>query len=256
MLFSVPTAGGRVGGFSESWYKDGAPAAVMASLRAIAAFRVDALPSTSKIVGQRVQQVGGRAITDDVQFPGTLRGTTDVPQMAAQCSVTDAAGLKRKIFSCRGIMDTSVEGGTLVRGASTIALEVFMNNLAFNGFQFRSRNLELPMVRIVSVDGAGVFRLAGDLDFAVGDFLTAVRVRAQSGRTIVGSFYVSARVDAQNGTLFGWPTGQTVSLSGNFRKQGFVYPLVGQGTGKVTKVMVRKVGRPSNLYRGRATNRR
>lgn len=257
MIFRVPTADARVGGFSESWYKEGTPADVMRSLMALCLFRAGALPTASKISGQRVQELGSRAITDSEPFPGVIRSTTDVPQMAAQCSVTDAAGLKKKIFMCRGINDDSVESGALVRGGATsIQLGLFMNNLAVNGFQFRSRDTTLPAIKIVSVDANGVFALTGDLAFAVGDFLTAVRVRSQQGRSIVGSFYVSNRVDAQHGTLFGWPTGQTVSLSGSFRKQAFVYPSVAAGTGKVSKVAVRKVGRPSDLYRGRATRRR
>lgn len=257
MLFEAATADrGRVAGWTESWYKIGTPEAVLDSIKVLCTPRAALMPLNSKIIGQRLQVIGGRSMSDNVVFTGRTRLTNDIPQMAAQCVVGSAGQAQKKSFSVRGLPDDCVTGGDYT-GANGLgaSFAAFFRRLADDAWQWQARDTSIAATPIVSIAADGTFVLAAPMIFAVGDYVNLVRVKNVTGRSVKGDFFVETKVDNQHGKLFNWTGGQ-VNLAGKMRVRAYTYPVVSRDLGKVIQVMVRKVGRPLNPYRGRATKRR
>ncbi len=257
MIFKASTTSLlRSAGWSESWYKEGAQEATLTALKDLCAVRANCLAGTAQIAGQRVQQLGGRSISDGLIFPGRQRLTVDIPQMAITANVSNAGSLQKKTFSMRGIPDDAIIGGDFTGAGGLLqAVNGFFAGLANGAWQWQARDTSLGTVQLQSVGVDGTFVLAGDYIFNQGDYLTMVRVKDINGHSIVGNFLVGTKTDARNGKFFAWPN-RVVQLSGKVRKLNFIYPVVAFNSGKIVRSMIRKVGRPLDLYRGRATVRR
>ena len=251
MLFQQTTERGRVGGWSETWYKDGTFTAVNTALKALCTARANLLPIDSEIIGQRVQIPGGRAFTDNSIFPGQAAKKNDIPQMAAQCRILASNGVNAKIFSMRGVPDDLVVGGDLIPGAATPLYTAFGNRLGLDSWQIRSRDNQQPTAGIISIGIDGLFTLTNVIPFAVGDYLTLLHVKNTAGRAVTGNFYVKTVVNPTQGNFANWP-GSAVIEVGKVRKLVYVFNNVDKSTFRLLRVMVRKVGRPFDLYRGRA----
>jgi hypothetical protein len=254
-IMTQPTGKQRVGSWSETWYRDGAASEIVAPINDWIKRRCAMLPSVAGCNGYRVQLVGGRGEITRNYVPGNITTEQDIPQMALNCSCKGSGTQNVKTFQMRGIPDGNViEGDFQPTAAFNTAFNQFGGQLAGSQFRFKAKDLTKPKVRIVSVTAGGEFTLNGDMDFAVGDFLQVLKCTNTVGDTVKGEFYVQTRTTARTGTFLNWAHG-IVTLKGEMRLVAYIYPLVQSGTVKAVYITTRKVGRPFDLYRGRASNR-
>lgn len=257
MLFHSVSANVRVAGWSESWYFDGDVLAAETPAQRLCEARAAILPSNSKIIGQRYQVIGGMSRTSSLIFPGTTRLGNDVPQMALLCRVVAIGTANKKLFTLRGLPDNYVVAGELAAVDQLVpAVRNYLTNVSILGFRFRGRTLTNPQVNILSVAADGTFQLTADLIYNQGDYLTMMRVKDVFGRSVKGSFYVLTKTDARNGRFASWPAGVAVGQNGRVRKLEYQYPQIAGVGSQYLRVVVRKVGRPFDLYHGRAPARR
>ena len=255
MLFETRTDKGRVSGFSETWYRDGTIADNMLQLQDLSKRGAGLLSNADGIIGQRIQQLGGRAVTASTSWPGVQVVDQDIPQVAALCYVLDAGKVYKKTFLLRAMVDDSIIKGDLVTGRQLTALfQSYANELGAS-WRFRVRDVTKPVAGLISIAADGTFVLTGDLVFNQGDYLTMLRVKSTLGKAVKGNFYVGTKVDSRNGKFANWG-GQIVAANGKVRVFAYDYALVDRNSFTIVRSAVRKVGRPFFLYRGRAAVRK
>jgi len=256
LLFSQSTEDNRVGGWSESWYKDGDPAVALASLRDLARVRAPILAAQGKIIGLRVAVIGGGSISEPIDLTGQSRLASDLPMVAALCSITDATLTKKKIFTLRGIPDDNVLIGRLTNASALYAqIFAFARALAAGGFAFRAKDTSVAPVPLVSVSNVGAFVFGAPVVFNVGDIIQVLRSRDTLGSNASGFYRVETKVNDTSGTFTQWP-GFIIERSGSVRKAGFTYPSVNQDSMKIIRAITKKVGRPFGQFIGRSSRRR
>jgi hypothetical protein len=244
--------GSRVGGWSESVYAQETEfATVKANFETLCLYRAGLLSSGAAVVGQRYQLIDptGRSTTTGRRFPG-LGDISDVPQMAVAFKLASKTTPNARRFVLAGIPDQVAYEGEYKpypNFSSNLALFVW----GLRNFRFRASNLSTSRVPLSSVSSQGVFVLQQPLVYDVNDYLTVSRAEAGSGETISGRFHVKAKVDAQNGTFSLWPT--TATVRGTVKPDEVFYPLLDERTVYSPQITVRKIGRPSGGYRGRAS---
>lgn len=254
-IFGQDTVLSRQSGWSETWYMQAAEAVVIARADALAKRRTGFLTRAASIVAKRIQLIGGRAKLLRTTYVGVLGADQDIPQMALSCTVAGQGVANNKPFQLRGIPDGNVSGGEFA------PTQGFQNNFASYGstlfndsWRFKGIDLTAPAVDIIGISNVGVFQLSAPLVFDVGSVITLLRCKSTTGVSIKGTFYVSAKVDAQNGTFLNWAQG-TVQQKGKARVRTITYPLVAKDSLQSLQITTRKVGRPFNLYHGRARKR-
>lgn len=254
-IMSQRTGQNRTAGFSETWYFDGDLASAKLSADSVAKKRAALMTSAASINALRIQDIGSRARIFQFVYPGNITTGQDIPQMALNLRVDGQGFLNSKTFQIRGLPDVNVATGdyTPVAGYAGL-LNQYAGSLASWSFRFRGERLSNPQVAILSVSSLGVFVLAADLVFNIGDYVTLLRTNNTTGLNVSGRYYVSAKTTAQSGTLAAWDGG-TVTNKGKMRKFDYDYPIVAANSLVVGQVTTRKVGRPFDLYRGRATKR-
>jgi hypothetical protein len=137
--------------------------------------------------------------------------------------------------------------------AFTTSLENFFDKLTKgNGWSFLGRILTNDTGRVETVAG-GV--LTTDLNLGTAKYVRFLRVYNTNGDPVTGSF----RITGVGGppisySLAGLPTGTVVSDSGLCREDAIALFSFNSITFK--RAVVRKIGRPSESYRGRASRRR
>lgn len=254
-IFGQSTRLQRQSGWSETWYLDSSESAALNKADTLNKRRSGFLTRAASITNTRIQLVGGRSKLVRIAYPGVLGADQDIPQMALSCACAGQGVNNVKNFQLRGIPDGNVEGGEFqpTQGFQT-SFTAYGVALVNEGFRFRAIDLTSPQVSVVGITALGVFTLGAPLTFAVGSFIQLLRVKNTGGVSVAGTYYVSARVDGQNGTFLNW-TGGTVELKGKARVKSYIYPLVAASTLEALQISTRKVGRPFNLYHGRATKR-
>jgi hypothetical protein len=254
-IFGQTTRLQRQSGWSETWYLDATESTAISKADTLNKRRSGFLTRAASITNTRIQLLGGRSRLLRTVYPGVLGADQDIPQMALSCICLGQGVLNQKNFQLRGIPDGNVDGGefTPTQGFQT-AFAAYGSALVNEGFRFRAIDLTAAQVAIVSVSNIGVFALAAPLVYNVGSFIQFLRAKNTVNQAVNGTYYVSAKVDGQNGTFLDW-TGGILQLKGKARVKTFVYPLVAANSLEFTQISVRKVGRPFNLYHGRATKR-
>jgi len=254
-IFGQSTRLQRQSGWSETWYLDSSESEALTKADALNKRRSGFLTRAALISNTRIQVVGGRSRLVRIAYPGVLGADQDIPQMALSAIVSGQGVNNVKNFQLRGIPDGNVDGGEFSPTQGfTNAFAAYGASLVQQGFRFRAIDLAQAQVGIVGITALGVFSLAAPLVFAVGDYLQLLRAKNTGGVSVAGTYYVSERVDGQNGTFLNW-TGGTVALKGKARVKTYIYPLVATNTLEALQISTRKVGRPFNLYHGRASKR-
>jgi len=252
LCMNQSTGKGRVGGFSETWYKDGTVQDTVIPVNALWKARQALLSSTCRFIGYRVQEVGGKGtfvVRDDV---GLLQDAEDIPQMALNVYVDSATTTARKTFQLRGWADTGVEFGDYKPANSSTQMLAQMNTALVNGlWRFRSKK-QNPKVGILSIAANGDFVLTGDLVFVQGSYIDVMRAKNSFGQNVSGRYYVQIATNARSGKFADWP-GTIVGQSGKARVSEFEYVLIKPQSLTALYITTRRVGRPFGLYRGRAT---
>lgn len=262
-----PTATNEhIGGWSESLYLTATdPGQALSVVRfgavsfpSILSQRALLLANSGIVIGFRIQQVmpkSGRAQTGVVNYNG-IAGPTDVPQMALLVTMGAINALNIRHFSIRGIPDAMVVNGEYSPSASfTSALASYFANLGTN-YSFVGQDLTQALADIVTIKAAtGVLTTTANMgSWTVGDtiqiFKTKFDVTAQSV-----SF--KAKILTVNTlTNFNITPAPLLDCSGGTARKVLPVVLNMDGNGQVSRVGVRKVGRPFGQYVGRRSKKR
>lgn len=268
MIFSMATTPGlgsnlpqRFAGWSESiWFAADIPVN-HAGFRRIREARAVMMSDQSSISGIRLSRynlIGNRLVSlgsavDHERLIGSIKTDTDIPQMSLQVNCTAVGKTNKTHLALAAIPDNMVLGGDyaptapyrdkVVRyGAALVA-----QNACFLGRDFSQQS-----VRVISIAGGVVTLEAALPGAAVGSSIRLARVRdSVTGKKISGAFSITAIAGVAY-TVAGL-TGDTAGQSGTARLD--LVTLCQFEDVTPFRVTVRKVGRPFNAYRGRASKR-
>ena len=247
---------GRIGGETESHYLDTNtfPTNGVDLITRLATKRAAFLPKLAQVAGYRWQTIAdtaGASSAGDLFLPGSAAFPSDLPQAAIKITAQSQNNLNKKEMELRVIPDSVLTSGEFNPSpAFTAAVRAFLNELTTSGWCFRGVKKDASTAPINYIEDTGVFHLTKDLAYNDGDTLQVLRTKNLANRQ-KGGFYVCVKVGARTGTLVRWDHGLT--SGGKLRLAGIVYPPYKFDTNAVAAAesMVKKVGRPSNGYRGR-----
>lgn len=263
-LFSITTtppnrslANPHTGGWSESWWTQLSGSNLDAQFQQLLSLRARMLPASAQIIGSRRSSftiAGNRLLPGPSQsaeafYPGMVGNVNDLPQAALQIKGTAAAGPNRNSFYLRAIPDDQIQGGEYdPTRAFNNAVVNFKSFLANGNWGFVGRDLLQPRARVLSIAG-GIVQLDGPLGgVAAGSFLRFSRVYGSDGQPIKGSFVVNSFAGALY-TCLGLVGKVVLVPSGTARNDLLTYSAY--SVLNIGRAGVKKVGRPSEGYRGR-----
>ena len=268
LIFGVTTevsdrdsASPHSGGWSESYW-DNSEATITSFVPSFARIRAALLPKQAAVIGYRVavytiqgnRLIPGGTSSSRILCPGRSSLETDLPQVAVQMSMTGPAGNASRM-TLRGMPDdVMVKGEYQPDAAFKRLMTLFTNQLVEGNWGFVGRNLALPTQRVLSITAGGVATLAGPSGAGEGDYVRLLRVTNNDGDPVTGVFRVTVSIDGGTVvTLANWPAGVTVGESGRIRKDEVAY--VDITAAAPSRAVVRKIGSPTERYRGRASKR-
>ena len=250
------------GGWTESFWLPGT--APIDNWDNYAAFRARLLPKQAALIGYR-QQIytvngnrlipGGSASVKKI-VPGNSGYDCDVPQMALEISGRAATLANTAKFTLRGIPDSQVTNGEFAPTPPfKTALGNFLANMASPPpYYFVGRDLTQIPQRIVSITG-GVLKTQLALAGVVADqtWIRILKCKDDNGRAVKGTFLCTLVAAGNLYTLQGMSQ-EVTKGNGTARVDALtVIPYNKLSAGRVT---VKKIGRPLQSYRGRASKRR
>lgn len=245
-------------GFTDQWYADTTDlAALKSKCRDYLERRVAICNTAVNAVRFRISEVNSGALTFQQRYrpgPGPW-ALPDTPWNALWTTV-DVANLgTRREWLIRGMTDEFIVNGSWVPGAGWNANFTALINTIKVAPQFGLRIISRDnTVRNVSSVIAGLVTLSSNAGIAVGDVVRFYRTRYidKNLGAVKGDWLVSGVAGGTQVQLLGWPDGAEVD-HGKLRK--IVYTLAEVTDIQVAGVRSRKVGRPLELLRGRATRR-
>lgn len=282
MLFQVTTnpddpssAASHSGGWSESmWQNNGTPL-LPAVYKKLCQTRATLLPKQATIVGIRqgiYNLVGNKLLpqgTSGAKFltPGNTAYTTDLPQCSLEVSGLGAGVPNSNRFRLGCLPDEQITNGEYqptvgYKGLVTTYLRNLspFGNPAMGGpWWFVGRNTFPPSVRVASLVPLGGVTLdatlvtLADTTAGVGDYIRFHRVYDDSNNPVKGTYLVKAVPAVNTYTLTGIPQQKVSKPSGLCRKDELTP--VAYLEVNVSRAVVKKIGRPFQQYRGRASNR-
>lgn len=220
--------------------------------------RANMLPLGYGIVGLRLQAINptGPSQSIGVNYPGVTEA--DVPQMALLAKVPSVGANNIRRMILRGIPDAYITEGEFTPNlAYQAALFQFFASLG--GYQFRGRDLSQPSFRIVKISPtagtAAAVTFEANVPYQLLQFVRILKSKDATGNLRGGRAQVTVLGGAGNLiTIDPWPFGPTVG--GSARLDGVVYPTIDAGNIALSRVVVKRVGRPPIGYRGRRSRRR
>lgn len=246
----------RLGGWSESWYYT--TAAITDAILAHTTLNVQRarlLGASSAIIGQRYQQVDpvGGSTTRNSGHPGGAE-LTDMPQLALLVSLRSSDNLYRRSVMLRGWPDDWTVTGELNQwNVWGPLIDQFMSGL--NGWSFRVRSKATPTVPIQSISPEGLVVTNGNHGLIATDRVRILRPQTTLRRSPAGVYWIYSITNPTTFTLRDWPNDATAT-SGQMRKEAITYAPIGLVNWNVRNSRVRKVGRPFEVFSGRAGTRR
>jgi len=245
----------RVAGWSESWYVEGtASESQITAFNQLCRLRANLLGIGGRVKGQRFQQVdpAGPSTSFGRVYISTAHSNTDTPNMALQIVVRGTGLVNVRRAHLRGIPDDSVEEGEYS------PTQEFANNLAtfklaLSNFRFRAKDQSQPKVIIDSISAAGIVTTSAAILLAVNDYVDIIGTTTTLGSLFRGRFQVKAAPDATHFTLYKWPG--LVCTNGKAQKFVAIYPGFLNTNILTNKISSRRVGRPFDQFRGRASRR-
>lgn len=253
----LTTAGVHVAGWTESIWTSLSPQAYTPLWATVQNKRAIMLPNQARIVGYRVQQytidgnklLPGGSSAGRQNLPGSSNLLTDLPQVSLQVSSSANGNPNTSRQMLRGMPDTIMKGGEYQPDtAFKTAFTNYANALKGNNFGFIGRDLSQDSVRVLSIAGNTIFHKAPP---ATGlnrpDYIRLNRVYDDAGQPVTGTFeVVSVGLDS----VIVKNLNRTVThASGTYRRDQLVYMTYLDL--QPIRAMVKKVGRPSEQYRGR-----
>jgi len=268
LLFQVTTAPTNdadarqhTGGWSEQHVWPGSLSLDHQLLANLATKRAALLPAQAAIIGTRrtvFTTSGNKIIPQGSQTSGLSRvgssAITDLPQVSLSVLVTSEGGENTAQQNLRCIPDTHMQRGEFQpTQAYKTLLSNYLNTLVNENWSFMGRNLTNPIQNVLKIE-AGVITTSLAGLAIVGDYIRLLNVKnSASGLPIIGSFRVTA-VNVNAYTVVGLPDDAVSLNSGYARKDEIV--LLNIGSASWNRAVVRKIGRPLEGYRGRASRRR
>jgi hypothetical protein len=218
--------------------------------------RAALLPPSGQIVGVRLYQGGaGKGQSYGFSYPGQAGLEQDFPQSALLCKTGPPGVAVSRRFTLRCIPDDVVQGGefTPSPGYANAVANYFQ---ALYNFTFRAFDPTAATAGIFNISAAGVITTTIAVQpFLVNQIVTITRTL--DGNQLFHKFQgvVTSVGPAQNqftvsGWTFGACTGGTVSLKSKLHYS------MNPSVSAVSRIVVRKVGRPFEQYRGRRSKRR
>jgi len=264
-LTTAPTiadaASAHIGGWSESHWRNDNPDPAGGAFLNLMQKRAILLPAQAAIVGYRV---GSYTLTGNKIYPaGTSTGRIflpggtidcDVPQMALQLnSGSNAANSSRIVL--RGLPDDLVKNGEYAPFSGyKNALTQFITSLRTNDWGFIGRDLTQPAIRVLGIAGGVLITDGSNAILPGADWVRFNKVVDVNGKPVSGSFFVASSPSANHFVLTGLDNTIVAGPNGTVRRDivaRFNYSNITPG-----RVVVRKVGRPLEQYRGRRSKRR
>jgi len=250
------------GGWSESHWANASGNITLTSIRQLANYRANLLSTSCAITGYRVQDytlagnklIPNQSSTGRILFPGTSAESINMPQdgLSLYLSTVDGPNVSRQVI--RGLADSYIQAGefTPVSGFLT-RIQTYFTELTGSGWKFIGRNRSMPNARVNRID-AGVVTLAGPIGGAANSsYIRLNRVRDDNGNPVIGTFLITA-IAGNNYTVPGLAGVMVTTPSGTARIDELkIFPY---SAGAIGRAVVRKVGRPFEQYRGRASKRR
>lgn len=245
----------RLAGWSESWIDaSGETRAVkLNNFRKLCQFRAAMLCSTAVIVGQRYQELDPKSasFTDSRRYPGNTTFLADTPDLAMYCRAVSVDVNTRPVYF-RGLPDNVCVDGEIVRGGTWEDAFNAFNNWV-RGYSFRGKAYNNPLIPIQNIVSGLVTTNAAHGVTAGATVKIIKTVGAAGSGNVTGLFKVNSVPTIATLTLVNFNVGTW--NGGNLQLQGSGYHLLPGLPITLGRVVRRKVGRPSEQYRGRASKR-
>lgn len=253
----------HIAGWSESvwWYETDAVSDAINALILGTGGRPGLMPTRAALLAPAVSIVGvrlysggsGRGQFLSRQFPGSSPSLTEIPQMALLCKTSSTSGAVSRRFTLRGIPDEQVVGGEFSpSGLYQASLRDYF--LALFSFRFRAIDPSNPIYQVNNISAGGVVTLMVNNPYAIGNFLTFNRLNLASGSQVPASGFITAVGPMANQfTVAPWALAATTGGTATMRGTGF-FSMNPTYTSAV-RITTRRVGRPFEQYRGRASRR-
>lgn len=268
MIFQLTTeaedreiASPHIAGWSEGFWENANNPVLTGNVRELLRLRALLLPLQAAIIGVRRANytiegnrlVPGGTASAKVNYPGRAALHCDLPQTSLQLSLVGDGGNTSRI-SLRGMPDSEFERGEFQPNAGYKgALTQYRNYLVEQAYGFMGRDLSKPTARIVAIAANGAVQLRSSTGAVVGDYVRLLNVKDTNGKNVQGTFRVgTVAVGGLTMTLDAWPE-KIVQESGSMRVDAVRYCDI--ISVDVSRAVVRKVGRPFEQYRGRASKR-
>jgi hypothetical protein len=269
MIFNVSTvptdpafAQTHTGGWSESFWRSSPLASDDPIVTRLVTARAAILPATAAITGLRFglydltlnRLVPQGSNTGGTRRPGVATWKTDLPQASLQMTGKTDAGANTSHFNVRCIPDMFIVGGEYYPSASFVtAMANFSSTLINDGWCFLGRDLSKPLQR-VSALALSVLDI-GYINFATNNsYLRFYRAYDTGGNPVKGAYRIVSQDNLGKYTLAGISGNIAVVNSGFVRED--LLKLFQFTNVSVSRAKVKKIGRPSEGYRGRASRRR
>jgi len=220
------------------------------------------LPRQAKIIGSRKQNfnlvngalIPGGAASTGSDFPGNSSYSTDLPQVSLQTVLSNPAYVNTSRQMLRCIPDDQMSFGEFQPSSAFLRLlNTYLGSLRSTNFYFPGRDLDQPKARVLAIAGAAVTVDAVPAGTVADSFVRLLFVKSDTGLPLIGRFRV-ANVAGNIITLTVAPGGTVTKANGFLRRDvlGFFYIV----TSGYTRARVKKIGRPSEGYRGRRSKAR
>jgi len=251
----------HIAGWSEGFWRDGELAASNRRIRDLAEARAPLLASSATIIGFRIGRydiVRNKLVplgtsAGKFQFPGNSRYPCDLPQVSLELSGHAVNVPNSSRFNLRGIPDQMmVTGEYTPTGGFINNLLAYRQRLVNDLWGMLGRVLSEPRVRVVSIKDR-LLTVEAELSEVPPMNVRFSRVYDINKKPIKGSAYISGRPGPLVYTLPPSFEGIEAKEGGTVRVDKIaVYAF---GSVDIGRAVVRKVGRPFEQYRGRASKR-
>ena len=265
------------GGWSESFYTQSGGFQDLDFFQAWANQRAQLLAGECSVVGFRQQNytisgnklLPGGAASGHLNYPGTWPKDLDVPQAALMVNFTVGGQPQTIRHRLAGVPDSQVTFGEWqpdpqYRGAVTKYISAVMVGFGVGApLAAVTHDLAQQEVRVNSItplqDGnTATLVTSGATGTVPGGYIRLHRVRDDDGLPVSGAFLVNATQAVGQGqqsyTIAGYLTAQKVTQPNGLARNDLLV-VNGITAGVPNRIVVRKIGRPFEQYRGRRSRR-
>jgi len=276
MLFGVTTeavdpsvSSPHSGGWSESLWTAGTTPLTTTQINTLLTARARLLPKQASIVGLRQgiftlaenKFLPGQSNAQKVNYPGDATLTCNMPQDSLELTGYSNSSINTNRFRVGCLPDEMITKGEYAPTSSYfLRVNGYCALLAAGGaaYFFPGRVLDNPTRKVMSIIPAGGGTATVILSSSLGgtineQYLRFNRTKDDDGVAIQGSFLIVGFASPATYTISGW-TGQTVTNPSGLARidQASLFQFRNVVP---SRAVVKKIGRPSQGYRGRASKR-